>query len=105
MQKSNFISNKSGGGTAREIKTKSAKKKGGGKRGGGGDDDEDDDASSRGGGGGRGEVHLELMTAEEMSQFLEDNFEGLPESLATEMVEELERPVNKKYTEEGGLLF
>jgi len=98
-------SNKSGGGTAREIKTKSAKKKGGGKRGGGGDDDEDDDASSRGGGGGRGEVHLELMTAEEMSQFLEDNFEGLPESLATEMVEELERPVNKKYTEEAKTLF
>lgn len=50
-------------------------------------------------------MHLELMTAEEMSQFLEDNFEGLPESLATEMVEELERPVNKKYTEEAKTLF
>lgn len=97
-------SNKSGGGTAREIKTKSAKKKGGGGKRGGGDDDEEDDASSRGGGG-RGEVCLELMSAEEMTQFLEDTFEGFPESLATEMAEELERPVNRKYTEEAKTLF
>ena len=41
------------------------------------------------------------MSAEEMTQFLEDTFEGFPESLATEMAEELERPVNRKYTEEG----
>ena len=43
------------------------------------------------------------MSAEEMSKFLEDAFEGIPESLANEMAEELERPVNRKYTEEGEL--
>ena len=95
-------SNKSGGGTAREIKTKSTKGKKGGRRGGGGGDDDDDDDFSKGGSGGGGrEVHLELMSTDEMAQFLVDTFEGLPESLASEMAEELERPVNRKYTEEG----
>jgi len=40
-----------------------------------------------------------------MSKFLEDAFEGIPESLANEMAEELERPVNRKYTEEAKSLF
>ena len=48
-----------------------------------------------------GEVSLELMSTEEMTRFLESAFEGIPESLASEMAEELERPVNRKYTEEG----
>jgi len=50
-------------------------------------------------------VYLELMTAEEMVRFLEETFEGLPESLANEIVEELEKPVNRKYTEEAKALF
>merc|ERR1719370_1559420 len=40
-----------------------------------------------------------------MTQFLVDAFEGLPESLASEMTEELERPINRKYMEEAKTLF
>lgn len=50
-------------------------------------------------------MQLELMSLEEMTRFLEEAFEGIPESLAGEMAEEMERTVNRKYTQEAKALF
>jgi hypothetical protein len=63
---------KSGGGTAREIKTKSTKKKGN-KR-----DVEEEDPEALSRGGRNREVVLELMTKEAMAEFLESKFEEIP---------------------------
>jgi len=89
--------NKGHGGTAREVKMKSTKKKGG-KRG-GNEEEEDEDIK-----GGR-ETMLQLMSKDEMTAFLEEKFPGIPEVLASEVAEELERPLNAKYTEEAKALF